>query len=85
MEDKVSSIRIEEKSKSTLPKGAKILSRSLDASVRQIENGYVLRKSYDIKYSIGDKIDYMYYTTEVYSEENPVEIKKSSMLADIFK
>ena len=80
----IENVSFEGKEKGGLPKGAKILKKSCSISVKEIENGFILRKSYDIKYSLNKNTDYLYYTKEVYSEDNPIEIKQNTMLADLF-
>lgn len=64
----------EGKKEFVLPEGAVIVKNSHTISVREIENGFVLRKSYDIKYMIGDESQYEYFTKEWYSKENPLKI-----------
>ena len=67
--------------------GAKILHKSVNTSTEQIENGYLITKSYDIKYQDAKgQSDYAYYTKKWYSKEDPLEIKiKDSALAEAFK
>lgn len=57
-----------------LPEGAVIVRNSHTISVREIENGYILRKSYDIKYMVGDESQYEYFNKEWFSKENPLKI-----------
>ena len=55
-------------------------------SVRKIKNGYVLRKSYDIKWKPADSDDtqYEYYSDEWFSKDNPITVKmpKEKSLAE---
>ena len=60
------------KDKAKLPEGAEVIKKSVRITVKEIENGYVCTKSYDIQYSLDDNTDYLYYTKEVYFEENPI-------------
>lgn len=72
------------KDKTKLPEGAEVISKQVNITVKEIENGFVCRKNYDIKYTLGDKKDYMYYHKEVYFKENPIQIKEDKMLAEYF-
>lgn len=78
-------ISYKSKESKTLPQGAKILKKRCDISIREIENGYIMRKSYDIKYSLNDNTDYFYYTEETYYKTDPTAAKEKMMLADLFK
>lgn len=79
-------IEIEEQKEFVLPKGATLIKSTENISVRKISNGYVLRKSYDIKWkpSGSDDTQYEYYSKEWFSETNPVSIAipKEKSLAD---
>ena len=80
-------IEIEEQREFVLPKGAILIKSTENISVRKIVNGYVLRKSYDIKWKAKSDEDtqYDYYSKEWYSQENPVSItmpKMNKSLAD---
>lgn len=76
-EDKISSASFEAKNSFKLPEGATITRKNYNVSVREIENGYIIRKSYDIKYTLLDSDDdkYEYYSREWFSKTNPLEIK----------
>lgn len=68
-----------------LPKGAKIISKEVRFAVEEIENGYIIRKSYDIKWKKdGDGTIYDYITKSWYSKENPISIDEDLALADKF-
>ena len=77
-------VSFEGKDKTKLPAGATVIKKDCRITVKEIENGFIVRKSYDIKYSLGDNTDYLYYTKEVYAEENPIQIKEDKMLAEYF-
>jgi len=81
---KADNVSFEGKDKTSLPKGAKVIKKDVRVTVEEIENGYIVKKNYDIKYSLGKNIDYLYYTKKVFSETNPVQIKEDKMLADYF-
>lgn len=74
-----------------LPKGSKIVSKEVSITVREIENGFIISKSFDIRYNLPGKTDneYFYLTKEYFSKENPLEdsLEKidDKMLADNFK
>tara|TARA_R110000803_G_scaffold39045_2_gene84214 strand:+ start:986 stop:1240 length:255 start_codon:yes stop_codon:yes gene_type:complete len=82
MENKA--ISYESKENKTLPKGAKIVKKSCDVSIREIENGFLMRKSYDIHYTLNEQSDYLYYTKETYYKTDPTAPKEKMMLADLF-
>lgn len=78
----------ESKKEFKLPQGATMISSSHRVTVEEIENGFILRKSYDIKYSKkgSDENGYEYFTKSWYSKENPLQITmpKETSLADKF-
>jgi len=79
------SASFEGKKEFTLPKGAKVISKEVRLTVKEIENGFILCKSYDIRYTAGDHTDYVYFSKEWYSATNPIEVKidnKEMSLAD---
>ena len=53
-------------------------------SIEEIENGFITRKSYDVQYQIGEKVDYAYFTQKWYTKKNPMklDIPKEKSLAD---
>ncbi len=66
-----------------LPKGAKILSKDVSVTVEEIENGYLVCKSTEVKYEYEKKTDYSYNTKKYYSKENPLDINLDNLsLAD---
>jgi hypothetical protein len=77
---------IEGKKTFTLPEGATIIKKSTNIRVREIENGFLISKSYDIQWTPkdGDDTKYDYITKEWYQKENPVQINmpKDKSLAD---
>ena len=79
------------KEKFELPKGATIISKEERVEVQEIENGYLISKSCDIKYTLpkGDDTQYSYYTKKWFTKENPLEINKEAfdekMIADYIK
>lgn len=82
--EKLENARIKGKKTVKLPKGATILKKEVDTTVEEIENGFIVEKRYDIKYSINKTTDYLYYTKKVYTETNPIKIEEDKMLADLF-
>jgi hypothetical protein len=77
-------VSFEGKETAKLPEGAEVIKKTVNISVKEIENGYVCRKNYDIKYALDGSTDYLYYTKEVYFEENPIKIEEDKALADYF-
>jgi len=80
----VENVSYQGKDKTKLPEGAVVLKKSVNVTVEEIENGYVVKKSCDIKYQLGEQTDYLYYTKKVYAKENPIKIKEDKMLAEYF-
>jgi hypothetical protein len=76
MEEKLmaTEVSFEGKDKTKVPEGAEVIKKSVNISVKEIENGFIIRKNYDIKYVLGDNTDYLYFSKEVYAEENPIKI-----------
>lgn len=70
----INEVSLEKKKSFTLPEGATILSQSERVTVKEIENGFVMSKSFDIRYKVGDDTQYEYYTKEWFSKDNPVQI-----------
>ncbi len=60
-----------------MPKGATIIKKDVSITVEEIENGFLIKKSFDIKYSLGESNDtsYEYITKKWYSEDNPLSIE----------
>lgn len=84
MTNEIRHVRKESK-KEGLPKGAKVLHKDTDVSVREIENGFIITKRLEIKYQLGDRTEYHYGSKEYYSKKDPLEIKlKDKSLADAF-
>jgi len=84
MADLIKEASFESKKKFKLPDGATIVSNSHRISVEEIENGFILRKSYDITYTLNGEKSYEYFNRTWYSKENPVQINmpKEKSLAD---
>lgn len=84
MADLIKEASFESKKEFKLPKGAVVISNSHRISVEEIENGFLLRKSYDITYLLGDEKNYGYFNKTWYSKDNPVQINlpKEKSLAD---
>ena len=75
MEALLKSARFEKKKNFTLPKGGTIISKEVILNVEEIENGFLLRKSYDIKWSNAEgNNNYEYFTKSWFSKENPITV-----------
>ena len=68
----------------TLPKGAKILSKDVSVTVEEIENGFLVSKSTEVKYQYDGRTDYSYNTKKYYSETNPLEIDMEKFNTESF-
>lgn len=84
MTESIKDASFESKKTFKLPKGATVTSNSNRISVEEIENGYLLRKSYDITYTLNGEKNYEYFNKIWYSKENPIQINmpKEKSLAD---
>jgi len=69
------SARLESKKSFTLPKGGSITKKNVSLSVKEIENGFLLTKSYDLEWvdSKGSN-HYEYFDKNWFSKENPIQI-----------
>jgi hypothetical protein len=80
MSDKASleNVSLESKSSFKLPAGATIVKQSENISVKEIENGFILRKSYDIQWLPSGESEghtkYEYFSKEWFSKDNPIKI-----------
>lgn len=89
----MSEISIESKDNKKLPNGAEIISKECRISIKEIENGFITRKSWDITYTVNGSSnrEYFYCTKEYYSEKNPVTIntpktgKKDKNIIDLLE
>lgn len=80
-------ISSEEKQQREPPAGAKILSKTVRTETEKIENGYIISKSFDIRYKLKGESgsEYAYYTKKWYSKEDPLTITlDDKTLADEF-
>ena len=72
----------------TIPDGAKVLSKDVSMNVEEIENGFLISKSTEVKYAYDGRTDYSYNTKKWFSKENPLEIDMEALeeetLADKF-
>jgi len=75
------------KKKEQIPKGATIIHTDEDIRVEKIENGFLITKNSDIKYSVKNgSTEYAYLTKRWYSKEDPLQISSNNKeLADVFK
>ena len=61
-----------------IPKGAKILSKDVSITVEEIENGFLICKSSDVKYEgKNGNTEYSYNTKKYFAKENPLDIDMS--------
>lgn len=75
MAELLKSARLESKKNFVLPKGATVKKKNVSLTVREIENGFLLSKSYDLEWTDANGSNYYeYFTKEWYSETNPIEI-----------
>ena len=71
-----------------IPKGAKILSKDVSVTVEEIENGFLVSKSTEVKYEYDKRTDYSYHTKKYFAKDNPLELDMEKIsdksLADNF-
>lgn len=84
-----SSTTIREEKDRRPPEGAKIIEQTIRTETEEIENGWLITKSYDGRYQLKDSKDdygnYFNYSKKWYSKEDPLEITvKDKSLADAF-
>lgn len=74
---------IQEKKVFELPKGAKIIKKDVNTSIEEIENGFLIRKSYDLKWTSadGENSNYEYFTKTWYTEKNPITYTEDEEIA----
>lgn len=89
MAEALSRATFKKKEIDNIPKGAKILSKDVSITVEEIENGFLVSKSIEVKYSVDKRTDYTYITKKYFSKENPLEIDMETFeeksLADNFE
>lgn len=74
MAEALSRASFKKKEVDNIPKGAKTLSKDVSISVEEIENGFLVSKTIEVKYSVDNRTDYSYITKKYFSKENPLEI-----------
>ena len=84
MGELINSARLESKKTFSLPEGATITKKDCSINVEEIENGYILRKSYDIKWVNEEgESQYEYFTRSWFSKTNPITVNMpTKSLAD---
>lgn len=84
MSEILKSATMVEKEAGKLPEGAVILKKSVRTEVEEIENGYILRRSFDIDYSLPDQdgTKYLYYSKKYFSKKNPMTLKLEGVKQD---
>jgi hypothetical protein len=90
----IKSATFQSKSGFKLPKGVTITKKDVTVTVEEIENGFIINKSYDIKWSKESEdgeinTGYEYFTKKWFSETNPIsideEFEDEMSLADKFE
>jgi len=75
MEDCIKSARLDQKKTFELPQGATITKKDVSVVVEEIENGFLIRKTYDIKWTTSEgNSNYEYFTKTWHSAKNPITI-----------
>jgi hypothetical protein len=84
---KVESVVSTKGKKFILPKGGEIINNEKRMRVEEIENGFLICNSYEIKWrNVEGENQYEYFDKKWYSKENPITVKtpKDVNLADNF-
>lgn len=77
-----------EKQNKPIPKGAMILSKETRIDTEQIENGFIVSKTWDIRWKMKeeDSSEYTYITKKFYSKDDPLTVSTTDKaLADLFE
>lgn len=80
------SFRKNAKETKEIPKGAKIIKKETPrVEVEEIENGFLITRTQEIRYKVGENSDYMYMCKKWYTKTDPLTINvKDKELADLF-
>lgn len=88
MPEGIKTLKVKDQSKNPKgpPKGATILSKETNVDVEEIENGYLITRRTEYRYTMkeGAGSDWLTVNKKWYSEVNPLEISKNKELADLF-
>ena len=57
-----------------VPEGAEIKNERKNVDVKEIENGYLICKTYSCEYEINEQYGYVHNCTETFSKEKPNEL-----------
>ena len=73
---KISQARFDKKEIVKLPANSEVINEDKDITVKEIENGFIISVRTEIKYKAKGKdyVDFLYYTKEWFSKENPITI-----------
>lgn len=78
--EKLSHASFNSKSQFKLPTGATIIEKKVSINVEEIENGFLINKSFDIKYEYPDGgTDWAYVTKKLYNKKNPLKLEKTEI------
>ena len=72
MSDVIKNASFKEKTKVKIPKN--ITKKDVSVNVREIENGFIIEKNYEIEYTEKGGSRYKYFTKTWFVEDNPLEI-----------
>ena len=84
-EEFLKSAKLEQKKTFALPKGSTLIKKDVSVVVEEIENGFLIRKTYDIKWSNEEgNSNYEYFTRTWFSDKNPItiDLPKEKSLAE---
>jgi len=78
MSEVLKSAEFEGKTTFKLPEGTTIVKKTIRLTVEEIENGFIIRKSFDINYTNAEgESKYEYITKKWFSKKNPIKIEES--------
>lgn len=68
-----------------IPVDAEIINKRTEIIVEEIENGFLLTKSYELEYEVDGNRDWRNYSKKYFSEINPFDVDlEEKFLADKF-
>ncbi len=75
----------ETKKHESVPKGAKIINKTVRTETEEIENGWLISKNFDVTYEEKGERHYAYFSKKWYSKVDPLTITvNDKSLSDAF-
>lgn len=75
LKQKINSATFIAKENNTIPKGSKIIKKTINVTVEEIQNGFLVVQNKELTLSLKNgNTDYVYLTSKVYSKNNPLNL-----------